>query len=133
MTATSHDKILELVDARDKEFMMIVLTEAKKFGKEKDVHFELEYMDAEGTVPFDAESLGQKDSFVKETAWWEVYDYCGDVLIEELSAKLCSVENGSASDYCFDKEELRKEVKRLFEKTHKTETKYIPEEEEEQC
>jgi len=125
MTTNTETQTKELLDSRYKEFIQIINTEAKKYHKEGDVNFELDYVGTDGgATPCDPNMLNEAvddEVFIRATAWWEVYSH-QDVLIDEVSAKLCSIKEGfTASDYCFDKEEIREQIKREMNKTAKTE------------
>ena len=113
------EKTIEMINSKEAEFKQIVLAEARKWGKERDVRFELETVSHGNVEPYSVKAI-ENEVEVKATAWWEVNDYRGDVLIEELPAKLC-VTGPNASDYLFDKEEIRRLSRHLFEKTNRTE------------
>ena len=113
------EKTIDMIKAKESEFRQIVLAEARKWGKENDVNFELETVSHGFAEPYSDKAV-ENEVEVKATAWWEVNDFKGDILIEELPAKLC-VTGPNASDYLFDKEEIRRLSKHLFEKTNRTE------------
>lgn len=125
MTTNTKEQSKELAEARYKEFIQIVQHESRKCGKEGDVHFELDYVGLDGgATPCNLDNLPEEikeEMFIRATAWWEVYSE-KDMMIDEVSVKLCLLKEGfTASDYCFDKEEVREQVKREFVKTARTE------------
>ena len=124
MNTNGNKQTKELIEARFKDFRRIVDEEAAKYHKETDVKYEIDSVDADGSInPCDPEMLKdpEEEMFIRVTAWWEVYSH-KDVAIDEISSNICSVKQGFvALDYCFDEEEVRTQAKREFERTAKTE------------
>ena len=119
-------KVAETVSEMDAEFRKVVLDEAKAADKENEVKFELNFVLDDGRVQEYDPEAETPEAIIRETAWWEVYDGHGDVLVEEMSHDLCFAGNGGIDRY-MDLSLVRCQAKALFKKTVETETKYVGE------